>query len=128
MNWKLIVALSMFGLVMAIGTISMIPMHVEYFLWPVIFILCALIIAKNAPSKFFLHGFLVCILNCVWITAAHAIFFNSYMMHHPEMAQMKMPMPDHPRRMMVLFGPVVGVVSGIIVGSLSWLASKIFKR
>ncbi|HSY76096.1 MAG TPA: hypothetical protein VK890_04525, partial [Bacteroidia bacterium] len=67
MNLKLILALSLFGLFMALATVYFIPSNVENFLWPVIFIICAYLVAKNAPGKYFLHGFLTSLVNCIWI-------------------------------------------------------------
>jgi len=35
---------------------------------------------------------------------------------------------DHPRRMMVITGPIIGVISGLVLGLFCWVASKIVKR
>jgi hypothetical protein len=132
MNWKLIFLLSLFGLAMGLATIFVIPSNIEPFFWLVIFIVCAYLIAKYAPGKFFLHGFLVSIVNSIWITAAHVIFFYQYVAAHPEHLQMVANMPEalvgHPRRAMLLVGPIAGIASGIILGLFSWIASKIVKR
>jgi hypothetical protein len=114
MNWKIIFQLSFFGLIMAFATVSLIPEKIEPAFWVVIFIFCAYVIAKTCPGKYFLHGFLVSICNCVWITAVHFFFYDSYTAHHPQMAAMYTGI--HPRRMMLLFGPVAGVASGIVLG------------
>jgi len=39
-----------------------------------------------------------------------------------------MPLPDSPRWMMALTGPFIGVVSGVVIGLLAWVASKLLKR
>jgi uncharacterized membrane protein len=39
-----------------------------------------------------------------------------------------MPLPDSPRLMMLMMGPVVGVVSGIVLGLFALVAAKILKR
>jgi hypothetical protein len=56
MNWLLIAVLSGFGLAMGIGTVSLIPSSVEPAFWLVIFAICAYVIARRAPGRFFLHG------------------------------------------------------------------------
>ena len=130
MNWKLIFRLSLFGLAMAIATVYFIPSNIEPFCWLVIFIICSYIIAKNCSSKYFLHGLFVSLLNAVWITSAHIILFDTYIANHPQEAAMmtKMPMPDSPRLMMLMTGPVIGLVSGIVLGLFAFIASKVVKK
>src|SRR5215475_5208524 len=130
MNWKLIFSLSLFGLAMAIATVYVISSNIEPIFWLVIFIICAWIIAKKCSEKYFLHGLMVSLVNSVWITAAHIILFNTYITNHPQEATMmeKMPMPASPRITMALIGPVVGLVSGIILGLFSLIASKIVHK
>jgi uncharacterized membrane protein len=38
-----------------------------------------------------------------------------------------MPMPDSPRLMMLLTGPIVGIVSGLVLGLFSLAASKLVR-
>ncbi|HMG83314.1 MAG TPA: hypothetical protein VK559_09800 [Ferruginibacter sp.] len=132
MNWSLIFKLSLFGLAMGIATVYFIPSSVEPYCWLAIFIFSAYVIVKNCSANYFLHGFLVSLVNCVWIIAAHVLLFHAYAStHQQEMANMaKMPgtMGQHPRRMMVLVGPIVGVVSGLVLGLFSFIASKIVKK
>lgn len=132
MNFKLILILSLFGLAMAIATVSLIPSAIEPLFWLVIFIVCAIAIAKKAPGKYFLHGFLVSIVNSVWITAAHCLMFYTYITTHPEFLLATGGLPPalagHPRRVMVPIGIISGIFFGLILGLFSWIASKIFKR
>jgi hypothetical protein len=127
---RLIFVLSLFGLAMAFLTVYVIPSTIEPLCWLAIFVVCAFIIAKRAPGHFFLHGFLVSLVNCVWITTAHIALSGDYLARHSNEAAMmaKMPMPDSPRLMMAMMGPMVGIVSGIVLGLFSWIASKIVKR
>jgi hypothetical protein len=130
MNWKLILLLSLFGLGMAISTVYLIPSNVEPAYWAVIFIICAYFIGKKCSGKYFLHGLFVGLVNCIWITSAHIIFFETYLASHNQEAAMlaKMPMPDSPRLMMLITGPIFGVFSGLFLGLFSFIASKITKK
>jgi len=131
MNWKLIFQLSVFGLIMSFATLSLVSTSMEWIFWLVIFIFCAYVIAKVCTGKYFLHGFLVCLVNCVWITAVHGFFYSYYFAHHPEMAVSNgMPsyMIMHPRQMMLLFGPLAGAGSGLVLGLFAFIASKIVKK
>src|SRR5439155_7513923 len=132
MNWKLILMLSLFGLLMGVATVSLIPSTIEPFCWLVIFLISSYAIAKYAPGKYFLHGFLVSIVNSVWITAAHIAMFYTYIANHPEYLQATNGLPPtlagHPRRMMVPIGIISAILFGIILGLFAWIASKIFKK
>lgn len=130
MNWNLIFKLSLFGLAMAFATVYFIPSNIEPFCWLAIFIICAYIIATNCSSQYFAHGFLVSIVNSIWITAAHILLFDKYIANHPQEASMmsKMPMPDHPQLMMLITGPFIGAISGLILGLFAFVASRIVKR
>jgi hypothetical protein len=124
-NWKLVLLLSLFGLAMGIATVFVIPSNVEPLFWLVIFLICAWIIAVGAPGKYFLHGLMVSIVNSVWITAAHIILFDQYIANHQKEAAMMKSMPLSPRAMMALTGPVVGIVSGLVLGLFAFVAHKL---
>ncbi len=131
MNWKLIFGLSLFGLAMAFATVYWIPSNIEPFIWLPIFLVCAYLIAKNAPGKYFLHGLLVSLVNCVWITAVHIKLSSAYIANHPEEGKMyaemfaKNGLSMH--RAMLVFGPVIGIISGIVLGLFALAASKMLK-
>jgi hypothetical protein len=131
MNWKLIFQLSLFGLAMAFATLSLIPTKMEPAFWLVIFVICGRLIARIAPGNFFGHGFLVSIVNSVWITAVHVLFYGLYIVHHPDMVEMSAKIPflsDHMRRQMVVMGPIFGVASGLVLGLFAFLFSKAYRR
>ena len=126
MNWKLIFALSLFGLAMAVASLLGLGM-LEPLLWLVIFIIYAWLIATRAPGKYFLHGFLVSVVNSIWITAIHALFFSVYAKNNPQFVQSSPP-GMNPRVLMLIMGPLVGAMFGVIAGLFAFIASKIFKK
>ena len=130
MGWKLIFQLSLFGLAMGIATVFVIPPNVEPVFWLVIFLICAYVIAKRRLTGRFVHGLLLGLVNSVWITAAHVLMFDRYISGHAQEAAMmkSMPLPDAPRLMMTMTGPVVGLISGIVIGLLALGAGKLTKR
>ena len=128
MNWKLILQLSLFGLAMGIATVYVISSRIEPAFWLVIFLICAYAIAKRT-SAHFLHGLLLGIANSIWITAAHVLLFNRYIAtHSQEAAAMQQgPLAAHPRMMMLIVGPLIGVVSGLVIGLFAFIAGKLIK-
>ncbi len=129
MNWKLIIQLSLFGLAMGLGTVFFIPSTIEPLFWLGIFGICAYIIATQVTARYFLHGFMVSVVNSFWITASHILLFDRYISNHPREAAMmtSMPLPDSPRLMMACMGPVIGVISGIVLGLFALVASRLVK-
>lgn len=130
MNWKLILQLTLFGLVMGPATVYIIPSNIEALIWLPIFILCAYLIAKHCVALYFLNGFMVGVINAVWITAAHLILFDTYLLRHGSEAVLyhyeAIPMP--PKAAMIVLGIFSGVASGLILGLFAFIASKIVKR
>lgn len=126
MNWKLILQLSLFALAMGVATVFVIPSKIEPMLWLPIFLICAYLIARFSGGRVFGHGVVLGLVNSVWITAAHIVFFGEYIASHPAEAKMmeSMPAPDSPRLMMAMVGPVVGLISGLVIGLFAFVASK----
>ena len=124
MPWNLILKLSIFGLVMGVATVFWVPSNIEPFLWILIFVICAYVIARSSERPFF-TGVLLGLANSVWITTAHLLLFSEYLATHlREAAMMKsMPLHESPRLMMALTGPIVGLISGIIIGLFALLAA-----
>ena len=128
MNWKLVAALSGFGLVMGLATVFIIPSNLEPAFWLPIFLVCAYLIAKRAPGRYFLHGLCVSLLNAVWITASHLALFDRYLASHAPEAEMMKSMPLPGPLAMALTGPVIGLVSGVVLGFFAFVAGKVVKR
>lgn len=130
MNWKLILKLSMFGLAMAFSTIYLIPSNIESVFWLFIFIACAYIIAKSCTGRYFLNGFMVSILNCIWITTVHLLFFDIYIENHPEEIQLmsEIGIESYSTVTMLITGIVIGILSGLVLGLFSFVASKLVKK
>ena len=125
MNAKLILQLSLLGLVMAFATVYAISPTVEPLAWLIIFPVSAYFIARRAPGSYFLHGLLVGLLNSVWITSAHLLLFDRYIASHAREAEMMAQMPLSPKTMMLVTGPIVGVVSGIVIGVLALIVHRV---
>ncbi|MDP9076977.1 MAG: hypothetical protein M3O71_06100 [Bacteroidota bacterium] len=132
MNWKIIFQLSVFGLIMAFGTVSLIPQNVEPIFWVLIFAFCAFVIAKTCNGKYFLHGLLTGLVNCIWITIVHVFFFKTYLENHKQVDAMLVDMPasfaTHPRVALALAGLGLGILSAIVFGLFAFVASKISRK
>jgi hypothetical protein len=126
MSWRLIFALSLFGLLMGFATVFVLPPANEPWAWLGIFVLCAYVIAKRAPSKYFFHGLCVSVVNSVWVTGAHILFFDKYVAGHAREAAMaaKLASLGSAKIAMAATGPVVGIASGLVLGLFAFVFSK----
>ena len=126
MSWKLLWSLSLMALGMGLGTIELISNTVEPWLWLGIFVIAAVAIARTRRDRLFLHGLVLGLLNCIWVTGAHVALASRYLpLHASEAAQMQNLAPSLPPRLMMLVtGPVIGLISGVVIGSLVWLAGR----
>lgn len=140
MRWGLVVSLSMFGLAMALGTVAVIPSRLAALLWIAIFFVTSILIARRAPGRFFLHGFLVGLINWFWVTASHVAFHAAYLAHHASdfAARQAYTLPAMPAPIAAIVGPPftflqtydapIPGLSALIYGVLSWLFSKWVRR
>lgn len=126
MNWKLILQLSLFGLVMGVATVFFISSSVEPFCWLVIFLISAYAIARGTRDRPGLHGVYVGLANSVWVTGTHILLVNQYLERHPREAAMMSTMPtaNHPRIMMAFTGPLIGLASGMLLGLFAIAATR----
>jgi hypothetical protein len=127
-NWKLLFLLSLFGLVMAVATVFWISPNLEPVFWFVIFPVSAFIITKKENEKPFLHGFLLGLTNCIWISLAHIIFVDAYLMSHPQEAVLMISASYSPTLVMLSFDLVAGIVSGIIYGLFAIVLKRVLRK
>src|SRR5437588_4707346 len=118
----------MLGLAMAFATVSFIPSRAEPLVWLAILIVCAFFIARLRPDRAFLHGLVLGLVTSIWLTGAHMMFFQQYIANHPQEAAMtkSMPLPNSPRLTMALIGPLIGIVSGAVIGLIA-VAIKVLR-
>lgn len=127
MKWPLILQLSLFGLAMGVATVFVIPQNIEPMIWLPIFLICAYLIAKNCAAGHFLTGLLLGLVNSVWITGAHVLFFSAYITGHAREAKVVSSFSLSPKLVMVLFGPVFGLSFGLVIGIFAFIASKLVR-
>src|SRR5437867_1789951 len=118
MNWKLIFTLSLLGIIMAVSSLFGLPHNSEPFLWLLIFVIYAVWIVKKADGKYFQYALAVSVINGVWIALIHATFFSTYAANNPEAMEGYKQLPQFvgPQAMMLIMGPIIGAVTGLIAG------------
>ncbi len=132
MKWKLILRLSLIGLVLALGSIVFISPNFESLLWLGVLIYYAQALGNGTRTLLFLHGLLLGILNSIWVVAIHASFLSRYLATHPrEVSMLDMvraaKIPADPRVIMAFTGITVGILEGIVIGVFAMIAGMMVK-
>ena len=130
MNWKLIFGLAGFGVLMGVLSLFGHTQGIEWLLWLVIAMVCSVLIAKTLSGKYFLTGLLVGLLDGVFNSLVQYVFFETYLSNSPRAAGGFGPIPGglDPRIFVLIAGPFIGLLYGLGLGFLAWLAGKIFKK
>lgn len=130
MSWKIILLLSLFGVVVGFAGVYGLSGPAELIVWLLIFVIFGVVIAKRRSSDYFVHALLASILAGLWVGIIHAAFIATYVAHNARLrAGYAMILKTaHPRLMMVLTGPFIGAVMGVVAGLIAAVAGKIMKR
>ena len=120
MSWKLVFGLSILGLAMAIASVLWVEESLEPYLWLGLLALSAFAIAKRAPGRYFLHGFVLSVVNSVWVTAAHLVLFEErHIIVHARLLSVPVQLGS-PQVAMAVVGSAAGIASGLVLGLMAW--------
>ena len=127
MDWKVIIILSAFGLIMGLLSLKGFTQKIEPFLWLLFTIATALVVSKNIDSGTFLHGLLIGLFWGVINALTQSIFFDTYIANNPQARENfdKITFVQ-PRYFVLITGPVIGLVTGVVLGGLSLLLRKVW--
>jgi hypothetical protein len=130
MNWKLILMLSLFGVLMGVASLFGWTRGIEPLLWFIIFILYAWWIPKNCPRLHFFHGFLASVLNGIWIGILQAAFYSTYTNHNPEILERFKSLPPgvNQRILMLVIGLISGILFGLVAGLFAFIGGKLLRK
>ena len=130
MNWKIVVTLGCFGIVMGAASLFGLTQRIEPLFWIAIVLFAAYWIARNRTPKPFLHGLAAAVLMGMFNSILQSAFFDMYRSNNPLAANGFYQVPDgFPVRVLLLFiGLAIGVTNGIVVGVLAVVATKLLKK
>jgi hypothetical protein len=129
MNILLVLACAAVGGLTGLGvTMGWIPYGTETWVNVAAGLILALMLGLLAPGKFFLHGFLVGFLYEIAECAVILIAFDRYVASNPQVLEAFDKLPMSPKKFIVILAPIIGIVYGLILGLLTWLASKVTRR
>jgi hypothetical protein len=126
MNWTIILLLASFGLVMGLLSINGYTQKIEPFLWLVFGIITAFLLSRNIDNKPLLHALLIGLLWGVLNGVSQSAFFDQYLTNNPNLQErFKQSTFIQPRWLVLITGPIAGLMTGILVAGLTWLFKRI---
>ena len=126
MDWKLVLLLSAIGIIMGLLSVRGFTQKIEPFLWLLFGIATSLILSKNIDRPF-LYGLAIGIGWAVLNGAIQSVFFDTYLANNPSLQQsFQKKTFVQPRYVALLTAPVIGLITGLVLGGLSLLFKKLW--
>jgi hypothetical protein len=130
MNWRLIISLSLLGIIFGIASVLGFTSGREWLAWLCIGIYSAWRFARRSREELFLHGFYLGILAGFFSSLIQALFVSTYLSNNPRMVEALNALPQglHPAAIVLIMGPIIGTVSGVAFGVLAVVIGKLARR
>ena len=126
MDWKLVLLLSAIGIMMGLLSVKGFTQKIEPFLWLLVGAATSLIISKNTDRPF-LYGLTIGIGWAVLNGLIQSAFFDTYVANNPSLQQsFQKKTFVQPRYVALLTAPVIGLMTGLVLGGLSLLLKKLW--
>jgi hypothetical protein len=127
MSWKLVATLAWIGPLMgALIVMGAFPPGVDRFVWCIIVLASAFIIARREPAHPVKYGFLIGMWNGATSTLVQALFVKQFVAHNPWVAA---KFADAPRGFdMEFFVFMLVPFIGVTGGGMTALVSLLFRR
>jgi hypothetical protein len=130
MNWRLILSLSLFGLLLGISSVLGLTREREWIGWLLIGAYASWKFAIRSREELFLHGFYLGILSGVFSSVVQALFISTYLSSNPRMVEALNALPQglHPSAVILIMGPIIGTVIGVVFGVTAVVVGRVMKR
>ncbi len=130
MNWRLILFLSLLGIVLGIASVFGFTSGREWLAWLCIGVYSGWKFARRSREELFLHGFYLGILTGCFSSVIQALFVSAYLANNPRMVEALNALPQglHPAAVVLIMGPIIGTVSGVLFGVLAVIIGKLVRR
>ena len=130
MNWRLILFLSLLGIVLGIASVFGFTSGREWLAWLIIGVYSAWKFARRSREELFLHGFYLGIFIGSFSSVIQALFVTTYLANNPRMVEAVDALPHglHPAAVVLIMGPIIGTVSGVVFGVIAVIGGKLARR
>lgn len=127
MDWTVIVIFSAMGVIMGLLSVKRFTHKLELFLWLLFGIATALVHSKNIDHHSFLHGLLIGMSWGIINAAIQSAFYDTYLANNPSLQEgFRVTTFMPPRYFALATGPIIGLTTGVVLGGVSLLLSRIW--
>ena len=129
MKWKTILLLSLFGILMGLNSVFGIVKNIEWLLWLIIAIVSAYILNKQTKKLLVTHAVITGLFMGILNAIIQSSLFDMYLANNPEIEGFKQwPITIEPQDFLLMAGPFMGIVYGLVIGLFALLIKKISKK
>lgn len=130
MNWRVVLSLALLGAALGLGTVFGLRGVLEALGWTALAVVCAGQIARRAPEWPFRNGLVTGFLGVVLGTLVQVALIERYLANQPDVAAELAGLATtlSPRTLILISAPFLGAVGGLVLGLLSWIATRIEKK
>lgn len=132
MNWKLILLLSLTGILTGLANVYLVPAKYSALIEMPVSFFCAYVLARAQQKKHFMHGLAVGAIAAMLATFVRVALVRQYLAHQPHDALQytKMAQEAHGTvvQVIITMGVFFTIISGIVVGLFSLAAGKIIDQ
>lgn len=126
MNWYIIILLSLFGAIMGLLSIKGYTGKLEPILWLLFVIISVLVLSRNVENKPFIHGLIIGLCWGIFNGLIQSSFFDQYITNNPNLqSSFNKSNAIKPQFLVLIMGPLIGLVTGVVLGGLTFLLKKI---
>ena len=130
MNYKFILPLLLFGVLMGFAAVKGLLANLELMYWLFIYLVCGLVLAKTCRQKYFLNGFVLGVCISIVASFIQILFFDEYLLNNSEINTEldKLPSSAEPKTFFLMISPIISLISGLVVGvfttAFRWLTKR----
>lgn len=132
MNWKLILLLSLSGILIGLANVYVIPAKYSAVVEMPVYLGCAYVLARVQERKHFVHGVVVGVICAILATAVRIVLVEQYLTHqYVDAAQYrKLAAESHGTitQVLMLMGVLFTILSGLVTGLFALAAGKIINN
>ncbi|MBS1518558.1 MAG: hypothetical protein JSS91_10775 [Bacteroidetes bacterium] len=130
MNWKVILQLSLLGLLVGILSIfGIVNQTIELIVWLIIGVFSGYVIHKKMNKLIFTHSVITGLFMGILSSVIQSVFFNTYLKNNPSSLDglKNIPAAMEPQYILLFSGPFLGIIFGVIIGLIAIAFNKFSK-